>query len=103
MPAERAEMHKVRDVLRLKHACQMSEREISRTVGLSRSTAGDYVRRAARAGLSWPIPEAIDDAALERLLFPPRSEVPTRPLPDWNWVHGELKRNGVTLMLLWEE
>lgn len=103
MPAERAEMHKVREVLRLKYAHQVSERQISLSVGLSRSTVGDYVRRATRAGLSWPIPEATDDAALERLLFPPRSEMLTRPLPDWNSVHSELKRNGVTLMLLWEE
>lgn len=103
MPAERAEMHKVREVLRLKHAHQMSERQISLSVGLSRSTVSDYVRRAARAGVGCPIPAVIDDTALERLLFPPRSDAPVRPLPDWNWVHGELKRNGVTLMLLWEE
>ena len=62
MPAERAEMRKIREVLRLKHAHQTSERQISFAVGLSRSTIGDYLKRAARARLSWPIPEAIDDS-----------------------------------------
>ena len=49
MPAERAEMRKVREILRLKHAHQMSERQISLTVGLSRSTVSDYLLRAATA------------------------------------------------------
>ena len=46
----------------------------------------DYVRRAVvAAGLSWPLPEGLDDAALEAALFPalPPSRVP-RPEPDWH-------------------
>ena len=41
----------------------------------------------------------------ERLLFTPAGfyEEPTRPQPDWSGVHAELRRRGVTLMLLWEE
>ena len=52
----------------------------------------DYVRRAAAAGLSWPLPEGLDDAALEAALFPalPPSRVP-RPEPDWQYVHRELQ------------
>lgn len=102
MPAERAEMLKVREILRLKHTHQMSERQISRTIGLSRSTVSDYLRRTVTAGVHWPIPE-VDDASLERRLFPPKCDMPVRPMPDWHAVHNELKRRGVTLMLLWEE
>ena len=40
MPAERASMRKVREVLRLKHALGASEREIAFSVGVSRSTIG---------------------------------------------------------------
>ena len=90
MPAERAEMRKIRDVLRVKHAYQTSERQISLAVGLSRSTISDYLRRAAQVRLSWPIPEAIEDAALERLLFPPRCDAPARALPDWRAMHPRL-------------
>ena len=47
----------------------------------------------------------MDDAELERRLFtPPSFEAkPARAQPDWNYVHKELKRRGVTLQLLWEE
>ncbi len=105
MPAERLPMRKVREVLRLKYACGVSERVIARSIGVSRSTVAEYLRRAAVTGLAWPIPADLDDAALERRLFmPPGFHAgATQPLPDWNWVHTELRRRGVTLLLLWEE
>jgi transposase len=105
MPAERAPMRKIREVLRLRHACGLSDRRIALAVGLSRATVKGYVQRSVAAGISWPLPVGIDDAALERQLFPPLdlpSDV-TRPLPGWNEVHKELKRRHVTLQLLWEE
>jgi transposase len=51
------------------------------------------------------LPEALDAATLERLLFPARPARPaTQPLvPDWSVVHQELKRKGVTLFLLWQD
>jgi transposase len=105
MPAERAPMRKVREVLRLRHALGVSERQIAITTGVSRSTVGEYLRRAAVVGITWPVPEGLDDAALERRLFTPPTfdEKPARPLPDWSDVHKELKRRAVTLLLLWEE
>ena len=105
MPAERAPMRKVREVLRLRHALGVSERQIAVTVGVSRSTVGEYLRRAAVIGITWPVPEGVEDGELERRLFTPSTfeETPTKPLPDWSQVHRELKRRGVTLLLLWEE
>lgn len=105
MPAERAPMRKVREVLRMRHALGVSERQIAVTVGISRSTVGEYLRRAAVIGITWPVPEGIDDGELERRLFTPPTfdEQAVRPLPDWPYVHRELKRRGVTLLLLWEE
>ena len=105
MPAERAPMRKVREVLRLRHALGVSERQIAIAIGVSRSTVGEYLRRAAVIGITWPVPEEMDDAELERRLFTPPTfeEKLARPLPDWNHVHKELKRRGVTLLLLWEE
>ena len=52
MPAERAPMRKVREVLRLRHALGVSERQIAVTVGISRSTIGEYSRRAAVIGIT---------------------------------------------------
>lgn len=98
-------MRKIREVLRLKYACGASKRVIAEAVGIGRTSVGEYVRRAAVVGITWPIPAELDDAALERTLFAPAGYNPplSRPVPDWGYVHGELRRRGVTLALLWEE
>jgi transposase len=50
------------------------------------------------------LPENLDDGALEALLYPPSPDSgDPRPLPDFPWIHQEVKRPGVTLMLLWLE
>jgi transposase len=105
MPGERVPMRKIRDVLRLRLANGLPQRAIGRSLGVSQAVVSDYLDRARRAGLSWPLPEGLDDERLEALLFPPPSQVPSdqRPVPDWAWVHRELRRPNVTLALLWEE
>ena len=85
-------MRQVREVLRLKWAIGLSERKIAHGLGISRPTVAEYVRRAQAAGLTWPLPTLLDEAALEQLLFPalpPRRAAP-HPIPDWSTVHQEL-------------
>src|SRR3981081_1408090 len=104
MPAERLSMRKVRDVLRLKHTLGMSLRQISEATGVGKTVVGEYVRRAGVIGITWPVPEEIDDAELERRLFPvPGETAAPRPAIDWRQVHEEMKRRSVTLVLLWQE
>ena len=64
MPAERLSMRKIREVLRLNFACGLSKRRIARAVGVGVTSAGEYVARARRAGLGWPLPDGLDDAGL---------------------------------------
>ena len=47
----------------------------------------------------------MSDAQLYARLFPQASDSKTvkRPSPDLSWVHRELKRKGVTQLLLWYE
>jgi transposase len=66
-------------------------------------TVSEYVERARRAGVSWPLPCELDDAALEARLFPAAPAGRERVLPDLGAIHQELKGVGVTLHLLWEE
>lgn len=98
-------MRQVREVLRLKWAGGLSDRQIARSLRISRPTVTGYLQRVKAAGLSWPLPEDVGDEALERRLFPSANTTPafSRPLPDWARVHRELKRKGVTLTLLWQE
>jgi transposase len=105
MPGERLSMRKIRELLRLRWEQHLPQRVIGRSLRLSQGAVSEYLSRARRADLSWPLPDELDDARLEALLFPPAPNVPTeqRPVPDWAVVHSELRRPNVTLSLLWEE
>ncbi|MCL4163403.1 UNVERIFIED_CONTAM: hypothetical protein GTU68_033700, partial [Idotea baltica] len=97
-------MRKIRDALRLSEQ-GLSPKKIGGSIGVGRSTVQDYLSRARVAGLCWPLPDGLSDGDLERLLFP-RTAGDVRgsfAQPDWAYVHAELRRKGVTLMLLWEE
>jgi transposase len=99
-------MRHIREVLRLHYSVGMSQRAVARNLGLAQGTVSKYVNRTRRAGLTWPLPSELDDdVQLENRLYPPPSDLPSheRPQPDWAAVHSELRRPGVTLMLLWEE
>jgi len=105
MPRKRLSMRQVYEVLRLKWASGLSDRQIAQSLGLSRPTIADYVNRAQAADLSWPLPDTLDESTLEQLLFPPppAKGAVAHLAPDWAQVHQELKRKGVTLLLLWQE
>ena len=106
MPAKRElSMRQLRHLLRLHHG-GVSAREIGRRLGVARSTVQDNLKRAAAAGLAWPLADNVTDDALELRLFG-RAGVETgqrrRIEPDWAALARELKRPGVTMMILWEE
>ena len=98
-------MRKIKEVLRLKWAKGLSNRRIATACGIGRPTVSEYLRRASEAGLTWPLPANLDDAHLERLLFPPPPALPAdaRGIPDWASIRRELKHKSVTLFLLWQE
>jgi len=101
---KRLPMRRIRDALRLR-AAGLTRRQIANSVGVGRTTVGDYLDRAARAGFSWPLPDDLDDAGLELRLFPSAGAGPgeARSQPDWPMIHRELRKRSVTLLLLWEE
>jgi transposase len=103
MPAERLSMRKIKEVLRLK-ALGHSRRALARSVGISHSTVGVYLRAAEEVGLTWEVAKDLSDAQIEVRLFPAAPEPSgERPLPAWPSIEAELRRPGVTLQLLWLE
>ena len=99
-------MRQIREVLRLAQAKSLSPTEIAIAAHLPRTTVRNYLSRAAAAGLSWPLPDDLDDRGLEERLFgrpAPPPAILARPVPDWELVHAELRRPGVTQALLWSE
>ncbi len=65
MPNRRLSVRKIKEILRLKLDCGISEREISRSCRVSRSTVADYLRRAAAAKLTWTEASALAETQLE--------------------------------------
>ena len=104
MAQQRLPMRKIRDVLRLS-AAGLSKRQIAASLGIGPTAAGACLRRAREAGVGWPLPDDLDDAALESRLYPAPAAAAKdwRSLPDWPAIHRELRRKGVTLQLVWEE
>ena len=107
MPAERLSMRKIKEVLRLKFGLGFANRQIARSCSINHSTVADYLYRAKAAGLDqWPLPDGLDEAGLEKRLFPtvaPRSEQP-RGAPNWPAIHEDLQAHKhVTLQLVWQE
>lgn len=103
MAAERLSVRKIREVLRLASK-DLTHRQIGRSLNISHNTAAGYLRRVAEAGLSVTEAAALDDTELMARLFPPAVPAGTaRPLPEWSEIARELKRKGVTLLLLWLE
>jgi transposase len=96
-------MRKIREVLRLKFDANVSDRQIARAIGSARSTVRECLRRCKEAGLTWPLPAELDEAALQEKLY--RRDVPASctPTPDFAKLQAELKRPGVTRLLLWQE
>ncbi len=99
-------MRKIKEVLRLKFDLGLDNRQIARSCCIPHSTVANYLGRAQAAGVSWPLPADLDEASLERKLFPVVSNGAEREmvLPDFPLIHEELRRHKhVTLQLLWQE
>ena len=103
MPARRLLVRKIREVLRLKHERGLSHRAIAQACAIGVGTVSLYLQRTAQRGLGWPLPAELDDAVLEARLFRRAAPAHDRVRPDCAYIHRELKRDGVTLQLLWEE
>ncbi len=97
-------MRKIKEILRLKYEAKLTNRQIAQSCNRARSTIANYLERAEKAGLGWPLPDELDEDQLHALLFADTlTPAPTRPLPDLAYIHKELRRRHVTLQLLWEE
>ncbi|MCB1985841.1 MAG: IS21 family transposase [Burkholderiales bacterium] len=98
-------MRNIREVLRLRLCASLKYRQISQSTKVSMGSIKKLLSRAEELGLSWPLPDDLDDADLARLFYPSSdTTVSSRYIkPDWSVVHQELKRKGMTKQLLWEE
>jgi transposase len=104
MAQARLSMRKLKEVARLRYEAERTLEEIATAAGVARSTVQTALKRMTRAGVSWPWPVDISEAALHARLYPKKSgpaQVPV--LPDFAAMRQELSRKGVTRRLLWRE
>jgi hypothetical protein len=70
MAKRRLSMRKIKEVLRLKWGHNLSNRQIAKSCSIFHSTVKEYLIRPKQAGLSWPLPDDLDDTVIESLLLP---------------------------------
>ena len=105
MPSERLPMRLVRDCLRL-NSTGLPTRKIARRLSTAPLTVRLALRRCEAAGVLGPLADDVADAALEQSFFAnSRTKQGYRRHEELNWlaIHHELKRNHMTLQILWEE
>lgn len=94
----------VRELLRLHFEHNLSRRAIARACAVSPTTVIEYIERAVCSGQDWAAISSLDDNSLKGILSPEGEASPPRKLlPDFIYLRNEMKKKGVTLMLLWEE
>ena len=81
-----------------------SLRQIAASVGHSHHTVKDVLELAQKRGITHPLDDSVTNADLEKLLYPERQTAGKHYAePDYEYIHRELSKKGVTLTLLWQE
>jgi transposase len=91
-----------REILRLK-SLGHNKQQIAASVRSSRGTVREVLELASMHNLRWPLEDATTDRALQALFYPERVNKADRKEPDYQYIHDELAKDGVTLTLLWSE
>ena len=107
MGRARTAMTDILEILRLRHECGLSQRDVARASGCSLGTVNKVLRGAASAGLGWPLTGELGQDELQERVFGKKPEPaadPRREAVDFDLVHTQLQqRNRLTLRRLWEE
>ncbi len=99
-------MSKTKEVLRLKYLSDLSNRNIEKLGVASKSAVSNISAHFEKSGLSIDDALKMEDEKLSALLFPELKQYQPKtdkPHPDWNYIHSELSKKGMTRLLLWQE
>ena len=95
-------MSKTKQILQLL-ADGNSQRRVATTLAVSRNTVSSVLTAAKRSGKSFPELLSLDETVLYQTLFPEKMAEPVQVKPDYEQIHKDLLKDGVTLSSLWEE
>ena len=60
----------IKEILQHRHELGLTRAQTATAVGVSTGTVSHILERASAAGLSWPLPDGLDDEALRARLYP---------------------------------
>src|SRR6202008_1085504 len=107
VPTRRSSMRKIKEVLRLRFELGLGQREIARACSISQGAVHNYLKKAAGAGMQWPLPEGWGEKQIEEVVFGKQrliEESSQRACPDFPALHNQLQQHAhLTLQLAWEE
>lgn len=104
MAAKGVSMQKIKEILRLHFDAKLSQHQIAASLQISSGVVNKYLSLARAAQINWPLHADVDETKLRAMLRPHQTTVtPNRHEPDYASIHQELKRKGMTLLLLWQE
>ena len=95
-------MTNYKEILRL-HSLGINNTRIAESCGCARSTVISTVQRAQEKGIAWENIRSLGDAEVARRLYPSTSMGCQYKMPDYEYIHQEMQKSGVTLSLLWVE
>lgn len=93
-------MTNYREILRLR-SLGLNNSQIAKSAGISRPTVITTVQRADAQGVDWQTAEPLSDKELAARLFPQGAGNTGYKMPDYEYIHREMSKPGVTQQLLW--
>ena len=95
-------MTNYKEILRL-HGLGIGNSHIAAALGCSRTTVITVQQRADKAGLTPQKSSRMSNKEVSSVLFPNESSKPAYRKPDYESIHREMAKSGMTLQLLWFE
>lgn len=105
MPPKQMNTRMIKEALRYKFELDHSFERTAMALKISKGVVAKYVGLSKASGLDWSQIEAMTEAQLQARLLPgPQVDGADGHYlqPDYAAIHLELKRKGMTLMLLWQ-
>ena len=91
-----------REILRLQ-SLGLNHSQIARSTAVSRPTVIAVLQRAGAQDIDWQAAESLSDKDLAARLLSASADKPEYKMPDYDYVHRELAKPGMTQQLLWFE
>jgi hypothetical protein len=95
-------MNTYREIPRL-NSFGIHKQDIAKACGCSRNTVVSVLKKAKDRGIGWEAAQGQNNTELAGQLFPGNQAQSEYKMPDYEYIHREMAKSGVTLSILWAE